>query len=92
MSGKDAAESGSAFSLGDLHKVIDSLNQLFQAVWAKSPALGALVIGLIVLWPFYFVYTWGNVRRSEHAADKRVTDSFAKRKGKRKPKKGGRSK
>lgn len=88
MSGKDAAEGGTAFALGDLHKVIDSFNQLFQVVWTKSPALGVMIICLIVFWPFYLVYTWGNVKRSERQLDERVSETFEKRKGK----KGGKSK
>lgn len=92
MSGKEAAESGSAFALGDLHKIIDSLAQLFLVVWEKSPALGVLIIALVVFWPFYLVYTWGNVKRLERMADERVSDAFNKRKGKGKAKKGGKSK
>lgn len=66
---------GIAFSFEGLPEVIDSVAKLLEMIWEKSPILGGAAIILCMLLPFYIVYTWGTVRRSEKEIDKKIKDA-----------------
>ncbi|WP_017905323.1 hypothetical protein [Pseudomonas asplenii] len=69
----DASEQGSSkFSLNGVSDVVDSLGKLFETVWEKSPTLGSFLLILMTLFPFYAVYTWGKVSKTEKGIDRHL--------------------
>lgn len=68
-----ASDQGSTtFSLNGASDVVDSLGKLFEMVWEKSPTLGCFLLILMALFPFYAVYTWGKVSRTEKGIDNQL--------------------
>lgn len=84
---KSSSGQGEGSYLVDVPHIIDSVGRLFETLWNRSPILAYFCVVMVILLPFYWVYTKHKLVPTEKAADKRVRSARAAHKSRTSPEK-----